>query len=617
MADTHAKHHDYHLVNPSPWPAVGATAAFITAVGLIIWMRSMGRAPASSASGARACSSSVLGLLFTVFMWWRDVIKEAHGGDHTPVVQLHLRYGMILFHRLGGHVLRRLVLGYFDAALCLPPSNPSTSSPDGAVEATKEVLGMVKRDEIFGGHWPPKPAEIAETNGYFHGTFDPWGLPLVNTLILLTSGTTVTWAHHALLENNRKGLVWGLVLTVILGILFTTCQAYEYIHAGFSYAGHTYGSTFFMATGFHGAHVIIGTLFPPCASSARSPRSRPGSTSGSRRPPGTGTSSTSSGCSSSCASTCGERERPHRIDNHPSSRKPMPWRRLSGIWRRALRFLARSRIALCASGMTGRDRRRSLDMTQDVPQTSWVAAGLKARCPRCGEGALFRSGLTLRDKCERCGLSYAFADSGDGPAVFGILILGFLVLGGALMVEFKIGPPAWVHVVLWGLLTPLLAFFLLRVLKATLIALQTARRVEVVAGPDHAHCGCGGLAVVAAQVIADGVDEALVGTWQLQRKAWKDQLIAKIAERVTAPPIRLAGDGQSGPWRIRRSRVPACRLQGPLPSRQGALSLCAGQRRARLARLHPAGRRPRTSCGSIAVSCPMRARIPRRGGRGN
>ncbi|MFL5014028.1 cytochrome c oxidase subunit 3, partial [Rhizobium sp.] len=112
-----------------------------------------------------------------------------------------------------------------------------------------------------GGHWPPKPAEIAETNGYFHGTFDPWGLPLVNTLILLTSGTTVTWAHHALLENNRKGLVWGLVLTVILGILFTTCQAYEYIHAGFSYAGHTYGSTFFMATGFHGAHVIIGTLF--------------------------------------------------------------------------------------------------------------------------------------------------------------------------------------------------------------------------------------------------------------------------------------------------------------------------------------------------------------------
>ena len=132
----------------------------------------------------------------------------------------------------------------------------SWKPPPVASPASTPACGLAIR-----GHWPPRPAEIAETKGYFHGTFDPWGLPLVNTLILLTSGTTVTWAHHALLENNRKGLVWGLVLTVILGILFTTCQAYEYIHAGFSYAGHTYGSTFFMATGFHGAHVIIGTLF--------------------------------------------------------------------------------------------------------------------------------------------------------------------------------------------------------------------------------------------------------------------------------------------------------------------------------------------------------------------
>jgi uncharacterized protein (DUF983 family) len=110
----------------------------------------------------------------------------------------------------------------------------------------------------------------------------------------------------------------------------------------------------------------------------------------------------------------------------------------------------------------------------DAPSSSPspFVAGLKARCPRCGEGALFRSGLILRDKCERCGLSYAFADSGDGPAVFAIFILGFLVLGGALLVEFRIGPPAWVHVALWGVLTPLLAFGLLRVLKAILIALQ-------------------------------------------------------------------------------------------------------------------------------------------------
>jgi uncharacterized protein (DUF983 family) len=112
----------------------------------------------------------------------------------------------------------------------------------------------------------------------------------------------------------------------------------------------------------------------------------------------------------------------------------------------------------------------------DQPATSTppspYVAGLKARCPRCGQGALFRSGLVLREKCERCGLSFAFADSGDGPAVFAIFILGFVVLGAALWVEFRLGPPVWVHVLLWGLLTPLLALVLLRVLKATLIALQ-------------------------------------------------------------------------------------------------------------------------------------------------
>jgi uncharacterized protein (DUF983 family) len=111
-------------------------------------------------------------------------------------------------------------------------------------------------------------------------------------------------------------------------------------------------------------------------------------------------------------------------------------------------------------------------MDQTTTPPSPFVAGLKARCPRCGQGPLFRSGLVLREKCERCGLSYAFADSGDGPAVFAIFILGFLVLGGALLVEFRLGPPIWVHVVLWGLLTPLLALILLRLLKATLIALQ-------------------------------------------------------------------------------------------------------------------------------------------------
>src|SRR5690606_3168703 len=92
-------------------------------------------------------------------------------------------------------------------------------------------------------------------------TFDPWHLPLLNTLILLTSGTTVTWAHHALLHNDRAGVKQALWLTVALGLLFTVVQAYEYSHATFDFSGNIYGATFFMATGFHGFHVIVGTIF--------------------------------------------------------------------------------------------------------------------------------------------------------------------------------------------------------------------------------------------------------------------------------------------------------------------------------------------------------------------
>ncbi|HXE70631.1 MAG TPA: cytochrome c oxidase subunit 3 [Hyphomicrobiaceae bacterium] len=258
MADTHAKHHDYHLVNPSPWPAVGATAGFVTAVGLIIWMRSMGGGEGLfGIKGPFVFAAGVLGLLFTMWVWWRDVIREAHSGDHTPVVQLHLRYGMIMFIASEVMFFVAWFWAYFDVALFPAAVYPlDITAPDGAIETSKEVIGMVERNALTGGHWPPKP-----DGTLFHGTFDPWGLPLVNTLILLTSGTTVTWAHHALLQNDRRGLKWGLLLTIILGILFTACQAYEYAHAGFKYAGHIYGSTFFMATGFHGAHVLIGTMF--------------------------------------------------------------------------------------------------------------------------------------------------------------------------------------------------------------------------------------------------------------------------------------------------------------------------------------------------------------------
>jgi cytochrome c oxidase subunit 3 len=228
MADAHAKHHDYHLVDPSPWPAVGATSVFILAVGAISWMHhSYSAAPLVFGIG-------VLGVLYTFVAWWRDVIREAeHEGFHTRVVQISHRYGMILFIASEVMFFVAWFWAYFNTALF-----PGEAHEVGRLAFTHGV-------------WPPPGIE----------TFDPWHLPLLNTLILLTSGTTVTWAHHALLDDDRQGLKWGLALTILLGLTFTCVQAYEYSHAAFGFSGNIYGATFFMATGFHGAHVIIGSIF--------------------------------------------------------------------------------------------------------------------------------------------------------------------------------------------------------------------------------------------------------------------------------------------------------------------------------------------------------------------
>jgi cytochrome c oxidase subunit 3 len=228
MADAHAKQHDYHLVDPSPWPIVGSISAFVLAVGLITWMHhSFAAAPLVFGAGA-------LGVLYTMLSWWRDVVREAeYQGFHTRVVQISHRYGMILFIASEVMFFVAWFWAYFSTALF--PND----------------VHQIVRADLFGHVWPPKGIE----------TFDPWHLPLLNTLILLTSGTTVTWAHHALLENDREGLKWGLICTIALGLLFSCVQGYEYAHAAFNYSGHIYGATFFMATGFHGAHVIIGSLF--------------------------------------------------------------------------------------------------------------------------------------------------------------------------------------------------------------------------------------------------------------------------------------------------------------------------------------------------------------------
>lgn len=223
-----AKNHDYHLVEPSPWPFVGSVAALIMAIGGILWMHHV--TPWVFFVG-------LAGVLFTFYSWWSDVNREANNGlDHTPVVQMHHRYGMMLFIASEVMFFVAWFWAYFDGFFRF-----------GDAQQYARVAST-------GAMWPPTGVEL----------FNPFHLPLFNTLILLTSGTTVTWAHHALLEGDRRGLKWGLAITIALGLLFSFVQFTEYREAAFAFGGddaRMYGATFFMATGFHGFHVIIGTIF--------------------------------------------------------------------------------------------------------------------------------------------------------------------------------------------------------------------------------------------------------------------------------------------------------------------------------------------------------------------
>jgi cytochrome c oxidase subunit 3 len=212
--------HPYHLVEPSAWPILSAFAAGLMLFGIIVLAH--GGGPLVLAIGGA-------GVLACMFGWWRDVLKESRtAGLHTPVVRLGLRYGMILFIASEVMFFVAFFWAYFHFALY----------PDHVSGAATAI-------------WPPAGVK----------TFDPWGLPFLNTMILLLSGCTVTWAHHALLENDRKSLITGLALTVILGVFFTILQAWEYSMAPFAFTGGVYPSVFFLATGFHGFHVIVGTIF--------------------------------------------------------------------------------------------------------------------------------------------------------------------------------------------------------------------------------------------------------------------------------------------------------------------------------------------------------------------
>lgn len=211
----------YHLVDPSPWPLVGALGGGVLVFGIVTAAHGGTKLP---------LILGVLLVLCTMALWWRDVLKESHtAGLHTPVVRIGLRYGMTLFIASEVMFFVGFFWAYFHFALY-----------------PQHVLGAEH------AMWPPEGVR----------TFNPFQLPLLNTLILLLSGTTITWAHHSLIHNDRKHLIMGLGFTILLGLIFTTFQAMEYSEAPFKFAGGgVYPSVFFLATGFHGFHVMVGTAF--------------------------------------------------------------------------------------------------------------------------------------------------------------------------------------------------------------------------------------------------------------------------------------------------------------------------------------------------------------------
>nr|SPP23360.1 cytochrome c oxidase subunit III [Byasa alcinous] len=209
--------HPFHLVDFSPWPLTGSIGVMTLMTGMIKWFHNYN------------FYLMILGyfiILLTMYQWWRDICREGtFQGKHTILVSKGLRWGMILFIISEVFFFISFFWAFFHSSL----------SPNIEI----------------GASWPP--LNII--------TFNPFQIPLLNTIILISSGITITWAHHAIMENNFSQMTQGLMLTIFLGIYFSILQAYEYIEAPFSIADSIYGSTFFMTTGFHGLHVIIGTIF--------------------------------------------------------------------------------------------------------------------------------------------------------------------------------------------------------------------------------------------------------------------------------------------------------------------------------------------------------------------
>lgn len=211
--------HPFHLVDPSPWPLLASTAALTLTVGMVMYMHGY-------SGGLQTLQLGFVTLLYVMAIWWRDVVREAtYEGHHTMTVQLGLRYGMLLFIVSEVMFFVAFFWAFFHSSL-----------------APTIDIGAV---------WPPKGVEV----------LSPWEVPFLNTVILLTSGAAVTWAHHAILAGEKSQAFYALVATVVLAAIFTGLQGVEYVEAPFTISDSVYGSCFFMATGFHGFHVFVGTVF--------------------------------------------------------------------------------------------------------------------------------------------------------------------------------------------------------------------------------------------------------------------------------------------------------------------------------------------------------------------
>jgi len=211
--------HPYHLVDPSPWPLLAAFAALFMTMGGVMYMHNYD-------GGGLFFITGFSLVLLNMYTWWRDIVREAaFEGQHTHMVKIGMRGGMLLFILSEVMFFFAFFWAFFHSSL-----NPVPE---------------------IGAIWPPQGIEV----------FNAWEVPFLNTIILLTSGATVTWSHEAIIAGDRRGAILGLVFTLGFAVLFTAFQAFEYKHASFTMSDSIYGSCFYMATGFHGFHVQIGTLF--------------------------------------------------------------------------------------------------------------------------------------------------------------------------------------------------------------------------------------------------------------------------------------------------------------------------------------------------------------------